>query len=172
MKTRAFKLQKGWKAPKTSHKRTWLMQLICYISSLLKSCDRDLNICLDLWEKSPFVLQKVFIFSVTTQMKVLFVEIWRAALTHLHLLISIFGGVLAALTLPAQFLQLGLALLQTLSFTFVFHLIFLQSCLPDEITQLSSQSTPNNIQMDKMSNLMVVFQKIWPSIYSRKSSSG
>lgn len=79
------------------------------------------------------------------------------ALTHLHLLVSIFGGVLATLTLPAQFLQLGLAFLQTFSFTFVFHLIFLQSCLPDDTTQLSSQSAANNIQMDKTRNLMVAF---------------
>lgn len=103
---------------------------------------------------------------------IIFAEIWRAELTHLHLLVSIFGGVLAALTLPAKFLQFSLALLQTLSFTFVFHLIFLQSCLPDEITQLSSQSAAKNIQMDKTRKLMVVFQISISSIHSRKTSSG
>lgn len=49
--------------------------------------------------------------------------------TDLHLLISVLGGVLAALALPAQLLQFGLALLQTLPFALVFHLVFLQRSL-------------------------------------------
>lgn len=49
--------------------------------------------------------------------------------TDLHLLVSIFGGVLAALALPAQFLQLRLTLLQTLPFALVLHLVLLQRSL-------------------------------------------
>lgn len=48
---------------------------------------------------------------------------------HLHLLIPVLGGVLAALALSAQLLQLGLALLQALPFALVFHLVFLQGGL-------------------------------------------
>lgn len=48
---------------------------------------------------------------------------------HLHLLLSILGGVLAALALSAQLLQFGLALLQALPFTLVLHLVFLQGSL-------------------------------------------
>lgn len=125
------------------------------------------------WMLTEFLFLGVIVQKKSNYLNVIiFVEIWRAELTHLHLLVSIFGGVLAALTLPAQFLQFGLALLQTLSFTFVFHLIFLQSCLPDEITQLSSQSAAKNIQMDKTRKLMVVFQISISSIHSRKTSSG
>ena len=48
---------------------------------------------------------------------------------HLHLLLAVLGGVLAALALPAQLLQFGLALLQTLAFALVFQLVFLQGSL-------------------------------------------
>lgn len=48
---------------------------------------------------------------------------------HLHLLLAVLGGVLAALALPAQLLQFSLALLQTLPFTLMFHLVFLQGSL-------------------------------------------
>lgn len=48
---------------------------------------------------------------------------------HLHLLLAVLGGVLAALALPAQLLQFSLALLQTLPFALVFHLVFLQGSL-------------------------------------------
>lgn len=48
---------------------------------------------------------------------------------HLHLLLAVLGGVLAALALPAQLLQFGLALLQTLPFTLMFQLVFLQGSL-------------------------------------------
>lgn len=121
------------------------------------------------WMLTEFLLLVVISPPKSDYLKVIiFVEIWREELTHLHLLVSIFGGVLAALTLPAQFLQFGLALLQTLSFTFVFRLIFLQSCLPDEITQLLSQSAAKKILMDKMRKWMVVFQISISSIYSRR----
>ena len=46
--------------------------------------------------------------------------------TDLHLLVSVLGGVFAALALPAQFLQLRLALLQTLPFALVLHLVLFQ----------------------------------------------
>ena len=49
--------------------------------------------------------------------------------THLHLLLAVLGGVLAALALPAQLLQFSLALLQTLPFALVLHLVFLQGSL-------------------------------------------
>ena len=52
--------------------------------------------------------------------------------THLHLLLSILGGVLAALALPAQLLQLGLALLQTLPFALVLRLVLLEGSLRGE----------------------------------------
>lgn len=55
-----------------------------------------------------------------------------SAETYLHLLLSILGGVLAALTLPAQFLQFTLALLQTLPFALVLHLVFLKGSLGGE----------------------------------------
>lgn len=53
----------------------------------------------------------------------------RRGTSHLHLLLSVLGRVLAALALPAQLLQLGLTLLQTLPFTLVFHLVFLEGSL-------------------------------------------
>lgn len=53
----------------------------------------------------------------------------RRGTSHLYLLLSILGRVLAALALPAQLLQLALTLLQTFPFTLVFHLVFLQSSL-------------------------------------------
>ena len=46
--------------------------------------------------------------------------------TYLHLLLPVLGRVLAALALPAQLLQLRLALLQTLPFALVLHLVLLQ----------------------------------------------
>ena len=70
-------------------------------------------------------------FNVTLIMRIVVVT-FRAKTqkeAHLHLLISILGGVLAALTLPAQLLQFTLALLQTLPFALVFHLVFLQGSL-------------------------------------------
>lgn len=48
---------------------------------------------------------------------------------HLHFFLSVLGGVLAALALPAQLLQFSLALLQTLSFALMFHLVFLEGSL-------------------------------------------
>lgn len=50
-------------------------------------------------------------------------------MSHLHLLLSVLGRVLAALALPTQLLQLSLALLQTLPFALVLHLVFLQGSL-------------------------------------------
>lgn len=65
--------------------------------------------------------------------------------THPHLLVSVLGGMLAALALPPQFLQLGLALLQTLPFALVLHLVLLQCSLrgaaqsqPEQTTEKSS----------------------------------
>lgn len=60
---------------------------------------------------------------------------------HLHLLLSILGGVLAALALSAQLLQLSLALLQTFPFALVFDLVFLQGSLCGE-EQRSTKSGP------------------------------
>lgn len=53
----------------------------------------------------------------------------RSGASHLHLLLSVLGRVLAALALPAQLLQLGLTLLQALPFALVLHLVFLQGGL-------------------------------------------
>lgn len=53
----------------------------------------------------------------------------RSGTPHLHLLLSVLGRVLAALALPAQLLQLGLTLLQTLPFALVLHLVFLEGSL-------------------------------------------
>lgn len=51
---------------------------------------------------------------------------------HLQLLLAVLGGVLAALALPPQFLQLTLAFLQTFSFAFVLHLVLLKSRLQEK----------------------------------------
>ncbi len=51
---------------------------------------------------------------------------------HLQLLLAVLGGILAALALPPQFLQLTLAFLQTLSFVFVLNLVLLKSRLQEE----------------------------------------
>lgn len=67
-------------------------------------------------------------------------EVQRCLGTHPHLLVSVLGRVLAALALPPQLLQLGLALLQTLPFALVLHLVFLQGGL-----QGAAHSQPGEI---------------------------
>ena len=62
----------------------------------------------------------------TEQHQDLQVSCFSSTLTDLHLLVSVLRGVLAALALPAQLLQLGLALLQTLPFALVLRLVLLQ----------------------------------------------
>lgn len=49
----------------------------------------------------------------------------KGAGTHPHLFVTVLGRVLAALALPPQLLQLGLALLQALPFALVLHLVLL-----------------------------------------------
>lgn len=61
--------------------------------------------------------------------------------THPHLLVSVLGRVLAALALPPQLLQLGLALLQTLPFALVLHLVLLQGSLQGAAHSQPGEST-------------------------------
>lgn len=78
--------------------------------------------------------------------------------THLHLLVSVLGRVFAALALPAQLLQLRLALLQTLPFALVLRLVLLErrlvgggqyrhSVLPAEYWSFSVSPSDSYVQV-------------------------